>query len=370
VSPSDPRWPRPSVDPPAGLTPPGFLKELQPEAVAAASQMGVTGQVVAARGHAHPLLRLVIRRLLVGLVLLVVVSVLVFAATNLLPGNVASAVLGRNATPATVAHLEKQLGLDRSLFSQYFSWASGLVHGDFGKSFASGQPVVSLVGGPAGNTLVLAGVTILFLIPLSLLFGVLAGVYVGRKADTVISGGAIGLSAVPEFVIGTVLILIFGVAWGVFPPVSLVAPGASPLATPSVLVLPVATLLLAGVGYMIRMVRAGMVDVMSSPYVEMARLTGVDESRVVVRHALPNALAATVQAFALTLQWLVGGVVIIETLFAYPGLGQQLVQAVTVRDMPVIQAIVMMIAAVYIASTIVADVLVIVLVPRLRTMLR
>jgi len=175
---------------------------------------------------------------------------------------------------------------------------------------------------------------------------------------------------VPEFAIGTVLILIFGVGLGVLPPVSLVAPGSDPLSTPNALVLPVGALLLAGVGYMIRMVRAGMLDVMSAPYVEMGRLSGVRERRVVLRHALPNALAATVQAFALTLQWLVGGVVIIETLFAYPGIGQQLVEAVQVRDMPLVQAIVVLIAAVYIVTNIVADVLVILLVPKLRTTLR
>jgi peptide/nickel transport system permease protein len=177
-------------------------------------------------------------------------------------------------------------------------------------------------------------------------------------------------SSIPEFVIGTVLILIFGVGLSILPPVSLVAPGTNPLSTPSVLVLPVGALLLAGVGYMIRMVRAGMLDVMSAPYVEMGRLSGVPEPRVVTRHALPNALAATVQAFGLTLMWLVGGVVIIETLFAYPGLGQQLVEAVSVRDMPLVQAIAMIIAAFCIFTNIVADVLVILLVPKLRTTVR
>jgi peptide/nickel transport system permease protein len=283
---------------------------------------------------------------------------------------VATAVLGRNATPAAVADLRQQLNLDRPLAAQYVSWLGGLVHGDLGTSLSSQRPVSGMVGDPALNTLVLAVATIVLLIPLSLLFGVIAAVRSGTAADAAISSGAIGFSAVPEFVIGTVLILVFGVALNVLPPVSLVPPGTNPLASPSLLVLPVAALLIAGTGYMIRMVRAGMLDVMSAPYVEMGRLAGVRERRVIWRHALPNALAPTIQAFALTLQWLVGGVVIIETLFAYPGLGQQLVQAVNVRDMPLIQAIVMLIAAVYIATNIVADVLMILFVPRLRTSLR
>jgi peptide/nickel transport system permease protein len=266
--------------------------------------------------------------------------------------------------------MDRQLGLDRPLAAQYLSWLSGIAHGNLGTSLAARQPVSGMIGDPAFNTLVLAGVTVLLLIPVSLVFGVIAGVRGGRPADTVISAGAIGFSSVPEFVIGTALILIFGVAWAVLPPVSLVAPGTDPLTAPSLLVLPVTTLLLAGVGYMVRMIRAGMLEVMGSQYVEMGRLAGVRELRVVVRHALPNALAPAVQAFALTLQWLVGGVVVIETLFGYPGLGQALVQAVTVRDMPLIQAIVMLIAAVYIATNIVADLLVIALVPKLRTGLR
>jgi peptide/nickel transport system permease protein len=318
----------------------------------------------------HPLARFIARRVLIGIGLLLVVSVLVFAATNLLPGDVASAVLGRNASRSTIAQLRRQFGLDRSLVSQYLSWLGGLLSGNLGTSYASGQPVSSEIGGPALNTVVLAGVTMVLLLPVSLAFGVLAAIRHGHTSDSVISGGSVMFSSIPEFVIGTVLILIFGVGLSILPPVSLVAPGTNPLSTPSVLVLPVGALLLAGVGYMIRMVRAGMLDVMSATYVEMGRLSGVPEPRVVTRHALPNALAATVQAFALTLQWLVGGVVVIETLFAYPGLGQQLVEAVSVRDMPLVQAIVMIIAAFCIFTNIVADVLVILLVPKLRTTLR
>ena len=318
----------------------------------------------------RPLARFAARRALIGVGLLLIVTVLVFLATNLLPGDVARAILGRNATPGQVAQLRRQFGLDRSLPAQYWSWLWGLLHGDLGTSYAAREPVAGMIGGPAVNTLVLAVVTIVLLVPISLLFGVIAATRPGRAADTAISGSAVGLSSVPEFAIGTVLILIFGVGLGVLPPVSLVAPGSDPLSTPNALVLPVGALLLAGVGYMIRMVRAGMLDVMSAPYVEMGRLSGVRERRVVLRHALPNALAATVQAFALTLQWLVGGVVIIETLFAYPGIGQQLVEAVQVRDMPLVQAIVVLIAAVYIVTNIVADVLVILLVPKLRTTVR
>jgi peptide/nickel transport system permease protein len=205
------------------------------------------------------------------------------------------------------------------------------------------------------------------MVPLAFALGVVAAVRASRWPDLLISGSTLGVIAVPEFVIGTVLVLIFSVSQGWLPSVSIVPPGESPLATPEVLVLPVATLLLAGLAYMIRMVRAGMVEVMASDYVEMARLNGVAERRVVWRFALRNALAPSVQALALTLQWLVGGVVIIEVLFAYPGIGEGLVQAVTARDVTLIQSVATIIALFYIAVNVVADVLIVLLIPKLRT---
>jgi peptide/nickel transport system permease protein len=316
----------------------------------------------------HPLAAYAVRRVGVALVLLVVVSVLVFLATNLLPGDVASTTLGRSATPEAKAALRHQLGLDRPLTTQYLSWASGMLRGDLGTSPVLHRPVADVAGVRLENTLLLGLITLVVLVPLSLVLGVVAGARAGRAADHGISTGSLALVSVPEFVLGTVLILVLGGAvLDVFPPVSLVAPGESPLARPNVLVLPVATLVLAGLGYMVRMVRAGVIEVMDSPYVEMARLNGVSERSVVLRHVVPNAMAPAVQALALTIQWLIGGVVVIEALFAYPGIGQALVSAVVNRDLLFVQSVVLMIAALYIVINILADLAVIMLVPKLRT---
>jgi peptide/nickel transport system permease protein len=309
----------------------------------------------------------VLRRTLVGALLLVVVSVLVFAATSVLPGDVAGAALGRQATPEAKAALREELGLDRPLYVQYADWMGGLARGDLGDSMAARQPVWGLIQHQVENTLILTLVAVAFLLPVTVVLGVLAGARPGRGADLVISTLSLGLVSVPEFVVGTVLVLTFGVAWGLLPPLSLVAPGSSPLSEPAVLVLPVATLVLAGLGYMTRMVRAGVADAMSSRYVEMARLNGVPERRVLFQHALRNALAPTVQAFALTLLWLIGGVVVVETLFAYPGVGAALVDAVVNRDLTLVQSVAMLVAATYIVVNILADLAVVLLIPKLRT---
>jgi peptide/nickel transport system permease protein len=320
------------------------------------------------RRRRHPLAAFIVRRVAAGLGLLAVISVLVFGATNILPGDVAAAVLGRQATPESIAGLREQLGLDRPLATRYADWVGGIFRGDLGTSLAgTQQPVWTLIRGPLVNTLTLAGLTMLVLVPLSVLLGVAAGVRAGRAVDQVISAVTLAIIAVPEFVIGAVLVLVFAVSLGVLPAVSLIPPGANPLGTPSLVVLPVATLVLAGLAYMLRIVRAGVADVIGSDYVEMARLNGVREPRVVTRYAVRNALAPSVQALAATAQWLLGGVFVVETLFSYPGIGRALVVAVTVRDIPVIEAVALLIAAFYIALNIVADIAIVLLIPKLRT---
>jgi peptide/nickel transport system permease protein len=205
------------------------------------------------------------------------------------------------------------------------------------------------------------------MIPLSLLLGVAAALRQGRAADHAISGVSLGAIAVPEFVTGTILAAFIAVSLGLLPPVSLIAPDESPFAHPDLLVLPVATLLLTGLAYNIRMVRAGVIDVMRSDYIRMARLNGIPERRVVWRHALRNALAPAIQVFALTVQWLIGGIVIVEAVFQYPGIGQGLVQAVAARDIPVVQAVALYIAIIIIFINIIADIVVIMLIPKMRT---
>jgi peptide/nickel transport system permease protein len=323
---------------------------------------------VVSRRRRHPLAAFVVRRVAAGIGLLAIISVLIFGATNVLPGDVAAAVLGRQATPASIAGLRQQLGLDKPLTTRYWEWVDGIFHGNLGTSLAGTQePVWSLIRDPLVNTLTLAVLTILVLVPLSVLLGVAAGVRVSRPADHFISSVTLAIIAVPEFVIGALLVLVFAVSLDVLPAVSLIPPGANPLDTPSLVVLPVATLVLAGLAYMVRIVRAGVADVVLSDFVEMARLNGVREHRVITRYAVRNALAPSIQALAATAQWLLGGVFVVETLFSYPGIGRALVVAVTVRDIPVIQAAGLIIAAFYIALNILADIAIVLLVPKLRT---
>ena len=325
------------------------------------------GAVSAKRRRAHPLVWFVVRRLAAGVAILAAVSVIVFVGTEILPGDAATAILGRDATPEAVASMREQLGLDRPAVEQYMSWMKGILYGDFGQSLTSGAPVSELIGDRIVNTLILAVVASLVMIPLAVALGVIAGCRPGGVLDSGITWTSLGMIAIPEFVIGTLLVLLFAVRLQWLPAVSLLPFDGGPLDVPSVLVLPVATLVIVGVAYIIRMVRAGVVEVMASDYVQMARLNGVAEHRVIVRYGLRNALAPTVQVIALTLQWLIGGLFIVEIVFEYPGIGQGLVQAVVARDIPLVQAVAMIIATVYVVITIVADIVVVLLVPKLRT---
>jgi peptide/nickel transport system permease protein len=308
----------------------------------------------------------ILRRLAIGVVLLALVSVLVFGATQILPGDAASAILGRSATPAQKEIYRKQLGLDRPLPEQYWRWISHVVRGDLGRSVANQVPVTSFISARAGKSLVLAVTALIVLLPVSLALGVLSGIRRERPIDHAISVTSLALIALPEFVTGTLLIAFIAVTLKWLPPTSIIESGGV-LSNPRLLVLPVLTLCLTATPYVIRMVRAGVSETMSADYIQMARLSGIPERRVVVHHALRNALAPTVQVLALTMQYLVGGIVIVETVFAYPGLGQGLVQAVVARDIPTVQGVAMLLAAIYIVINIVADVIVVLLIPKLRT---
>lgn len=320
-------------------------------------------------GRVHPAAWYVLRRLGVGLLLLIAVSVVVFWGTQVLPGDAAAAVLGRSATPEAIENLRQELGLDRPLVVQYLDWASGLIRGDLGAAIGSGQPVVDYIRPRLINTAILGAIAFVIMIPLSLALGVWSALRQDRAADQAIGGVSLAFIAIPEFVTGTLLIALLAVYLGLLPPVSLVTGGRSPLETPEILVLPALTLLLAGSAFIIRMVRAGVIQVLESEFVAMARLNGLPERRVVLRHVLPNSLAPTVQVIALTALWLVGGVVLVETVFQYPGLGQGLVEAVRSRDIPTVQGIAMLVAALYIVINIAADVVVAFLIPKIRTTL-
>jgi peptide/nickel transport system permease protein len=321
----------------------------------------------AASPGAHPIARLIRRRLAIGVATLFLVSVVVFLATEVLPGNAAYAILGHNATPARVRALEITLHLNRGLFDQYWVWISGLFTGKPGQSLANGLPVWGYLEPRIINSAVLVFVTGAI--------GALAGVALGAVAalrkdgwfDHVTSAVVLAVTSLPEFVVAiTLIILLSTVVWHVLPAVSLLAPGSYAWNQPELLVLPAATLVIVIVPYILRMMRASMVEALESDYVEMARLKGVPEWRVVLRHALPNAIAPTIQVIGLNFLYLAGGVVVIEYVFNFPGIGQALVTAVNDRDIPVIQFIVLVLAAFYVVMNIVTDVIALLASPRRR----
>lgn len=320
----------------------------------------------------RPLLRFVLRRLGAAAATLFVVSILIFVGTEVLPGDAASAVLGKTASPEQLAEMRAAMGLDQPAYERYFEWLGGLLTGDLGNSaagYAAGgeSPIWDEIQPKIVNSFVLAGITALLMIPLALVLGVLSAVWAGRPADHAVSVSSLAVISLPEFIIGSLLILVFFTWLDVLPPVSLIPPGASPLAEPKLLVLPVLTLLGASLAASIRMVRAGMVETLNAEYVTMARLNGFSERLVVRRYALRNALAPSVQVLAQNVQYLVGGIVVTEYLFNYPGLGKELVDAVAIRDVREVAVVALLIAAFYILINIVADLLVVLLVPKLRT---
>jgi peptide/nickel transport system permease protein len=327
---------------------------------------------IGAARRRRPLLWFVLRRLAAGVATLFVVSVLVFVGTEVLPGDAASAVLGRTASPEQLAEMRGLMGLDRPAYERYFDWLGGVLTGDLGNSaagYAAGGelPIWDEIAPKIKNSFILGAVTALLMVPLALVLGVFAAMRAGRPVDHAISLTSLAIISLPEFIIGSLLILVFFSWLDILPPVSLVPPGTNPLTEPKVLVLPVLTLLGASLAASIRMVRAGMVEALRSEYVTMARLNGFRERVVVSRYALRNALAPSVQVFAQNIQYLVGGIIVTEYLFNYPGLGKELVDAVAIRDVREVQTIALLVAAFYILLNIIADLLVVLLVPKLRT---
>lgn len=312
--------------------------------------------------------RLIVRRLLVSLLVLWVVTLLVFIATLLLPGDPARAILGQQATPERIAALQQQLNLDAPVYERYLEWLGGVLTGDLGTSTATQESVNALLGERLLGSLVLLVAAAVISAPLGLALGTWSAMRRERAADHAISGFSIVVAALPEFVIGVALtVLLSTTVFKVFPSVTLAAPGQPPWDEPSQLVLPVLTLVLVVTPYIVRMMRATMTDVLDSGYVEMARLKGVGERTVILRHALPQAIGPVAQVIALQLAWLAGGVVVVEFLFRYPGIGALLIDSVNNRDVEVVQAITLIIAGVYIVVNLLADLVGIVTNPKLRT---
>lgn len=306
------------------------------------------------------------RRVALVLLTLWLVSVGVFVVSELLPGDVAIFILGQQATPENLAVLRAQLGLNEPAPLRYLTWLSGFVRGDWGRSLALQVPIADLVLSRAANSLVLAGLALIVTVPVSVGLGLVAALRHGRAVDRAIS--LIGLSglALPEFVSGVLLIVLFSLTLHIAPAAAQIPTGASPLSVLPALVLPALTLAVTLFAYISRMTRASAIEVLASDYVRTAVLKGLPMSKVIARHVLRNALLPTVTVIGAQIGWLVGGLVVVEHLFGYPGLGDLLLFAALNKDIPLLEACVMIVASVYMLSNLAAEVLFGVLNPRIR----
>jgi len=311
--------------------------------------------------------RMVINRIWIGIATLFVVSILVFIGTSVLPGDVAEIVLGQSATPESLAAFRAERGLDKPLPMQYLHWLGGMMTGDLGTSKAGGASISSLISGRLGNTMFLAAIVALISVPLSVALGLLAAMHPGTWIDRILTFGTMSLISVPEFFIATFMVLILAVKLQWLPAIAHISPEDDWLKQMRGLAMPLITLIIVVAAQMIRMTRAGILNVMNSPYIEMAILKGVPRSRIILRHAFYNAIGPIVNVIALNLAYLVSGVVIVETIFAYPGLAKLMIDGVQTRDLPLVQATGMIFCGTYVVLIILADVAAILSNPRLRS---
>jgi peptide/nickel transport system permease protein len=321
----------------------------------------------------NPIVKTVLQRLGLGLVTLFIVSIVIFSAVTMLPGDFATAILGQSATPETVAAFQRQIGLDRPPALRYIFWIGGVLHGDFGESFSSAgglggghvRTVVSLIAPRLKNTLFLASFAALIAVPLSLVLGMLAALYRNSLFDRLVNLVTLTSISVPEFFIAYILMLFLAVRLPVFYSLANVSADTPLLERVARCALPALTLVLVIVAHMMRMTRAAIINLLASPYIETARLKGVTPGRIIFRHALPNAWAPIATVIAINLAYLIVGVVVVEVVFVYPGIGQLMVDSVSARDIPVVQACALVFAVTYILLNLLADIVSIVTNPRL-----
>jgi peptide/nickel transport system permease protein len=318
----------------------------------------------------HPVLRTVLQRLGLGFLTLFVVSILIYSSLEMLPGGFAQAILGQSATPETVAQFNKELGLDRSAVVRYVEWIAGVLRGDFGVSYAGvggtiRKSVSDLIAPRLYNTFFLAVMTAVIAVPLALFLGVMAALYRNSIFDRIVNSVTLTTIALPDFFIAYVLMFFFAVKFRWFYSLSTVSEATPFLEHVGRALLPAITLTLVIVAHMMRMTRAAIINLLSSPYIEMARLKGLPAREVIVKHALPNAWAPIATVVAFNLAFLVVGVVVVEVVFVYPGIGQLMVDSVSSRNMPVVQACALVFAATYIILNLIADIIAIVTNPRL-----
>lgn len=306
------------------------------------------------------------QRILEGFCVLLFVSLLVFLGTEVLPGDLAQTILGQSATPEAVEAIRLRLGLDQPAAVRYLEWLGGFITGDLGKTLAMGQDVSELVLKGMGNTFLLAGATAMVAVPLSLILGLLAATKPESLLDRAISVGTLCMISLPDFLVGIVLVFIFSVQLGWLPALAMHHGGAGSFDIAKALVLPVITLTFAVLAHMTRMTRTAVLNVLTSPAIEIAILKGVPKRRIMLVHALPNALAPIANVIALNLAWLISGIVVIETLFNFGGLGKLMVEAVSIRDIPLVQASAMVFCATYVILNLLADGVAILSNPRIR----
>lgn len=304
----------------------------------------------------NSVIRTLASRVLYGVVCLSIVSVIIFTSVEMLPGDLAANILGQAATEETLAAFRAQLGMDEPAISRFFSWIGAAATGDFGVSFANQRDVADLILGRLGNTLFLAGISALIAIPLAVSLGLLAALYRNSWFDRIVNFKALTVVSFPEFFVAYILIYLFAIKMGVLPSMASLNPEDSFLEKLQGIILPVATLVLVVIAQMMRMTRSAIINLLSSPYIEMAELKGIRRSRIILRHALPNAMAPIANVIAINIAYLIAGVVVVEVVFVYPGLGQLLVDSVSKRDLPVVQACSLIFALTYIVLNTLADI--------------
>lgn len=308
---------------------------------------------------------IVIKRLALGLVTIFVISLLIFVGIEALPGDLAETILGQSATPETVAAFRKELKLDLPPHVRYFAWLGDLLKGNLGNSLANGRPIVDLIGWRFGNTIFLAAAAAVVAVPVALILGILAALYRNTLFDKTISMVTLSAISFPEFFVAYILIALFSVQFVFFPSISNINDQMTFWEKIYAVILPCLTLTLVVVAHMMRQTRAAIINILASPFIEMARLKGISPHRIIYRHALPNAWAPIATVIALNLAYLIVGVVVVEVVFVYPGVGQLMVDAVSARDIPVVQACALIFAMAYILLNLLADIVSIVTNPRL-----
>lgn len=313
-----------------------------------------------------PILRLVAGRILLSLVTLLIVSLIVFAVLEVLPGDVATRILGRDATPEALELLRAKLGLNDPAPVRYLHWLGGLLSGDFGQSLVSSRPVTEILAPRIYNTVLLSAYAFLLYLPLTILPALIQAIRRDRPVDHGLSIVTLVLLSMPDFLLATILLFTFVVLVPILPAISLVDHSSSAMDYLRAMTLPALTLAIVMAVYAVRMLRDNLIEVLDSDYVRMAELKGLSAQRVLLRHALPNALVPTLNVTALNLAYLVGGVVVVEKVFSYPGFGSLLVDSLQLRDLPVIESTVMIAALVYVGANLIADVAAMLLNPRLR----